>query len=357
MAEIVIDNTILASVEDKAVVITGGAQGIGAATVTQLFHAGAHVFHGDLDVEKGTLLDETLKSSLRPLEQTNGYCSGHASGHGHGSVQFLKVDVRDYESQLALFDAALEKHGRVDMAIYCAGVGDRFGWFGPDALDLKSVREIPTPVANVVDINLTGTLYFVRLALAYLKHTSTTTTKNHHLDNPILSSPVPNGNSPSSSSLSKSITLVSSSAGFKGFPGLFAYSASKHGVLGLMRSLRPHSRSVFGVRINTICPTLTDTRMLNGLKAECERNNIHMNTAEEVARVIVQVATDQKEHGKAVYMAGGRALDVEEGIERLEGEWLGGEEWVEDLRRSQGVIGMAYGWGKKVDQVLSNGNK
>lgn len=80
--------------------------------------------------------------------------------------------------------------------------------------------------------------------------------------------------------------------------------------------------------------------MLHGLKAECERNNIHMNTAEEVARVIVQVAADHKEHGKAVYVAGGREFDVEEGIERLEGEWLGGEEWVEDLRRSQGLIGM-----------------
>lgn len=57
-------------------------------------------------------------------------------------MQFVKVDVRDYESQLALFDTALEKYGGVDMAIYCAGVGDRFGWFGPDAVDLKSVREV-----------------------------------------------------------------------------------------------------------------------------------------------------------------------------------------------------------------------
>lgn len=64
-----------------------------------------------------------------------------------------------------------------------------------------------------------------------------------------------------------------------------------------------------------------------------------MNTPEEVAKVIVQVAADGKAHGKAVYVAGGRAFNVEEGIERLDGEWLGGEEWVEDLRRTQVLIG------------------
>ena len=79
---------------------------------------------------------------------------------------------------------------------------------------------------------------------------------------------------------------------------------------------------------------------MRGLNTESVRdNNIHMNTPEEVAKVIVQVAADGKAHGKAVYVAGGRAFNVEEGIERLDGEWLGGEEWVEDLRRTQVLIG------------------
>lgn len=176
----------------------------------------------------------------------------------------------------------------------------------------------------MVDINLTGILYFARLSLAYLKHKNNPT---HH-------------SNPSTQSPSKSITFIASSAGFKGFPGLFAYSASKHGVLGLMRALRPHTPSVFSVRVNAICPSLTNTRMMRGLNAESVRdNNIHMNTPEEVAKVIVQVAADGKAHGKAVYVAGGRAFNVEEGIERLDGEWLGGEEWVEDLRRTQVLIG------------------
>jgi len=90
--------------------------------------------------------------------------------------------------------------------------------FDPD-LTLESVREEPVKSAKVLDVNLKGEVYFARIASVYLRQ--------------------PDVNSKSSTAAAdKSLTLVSSVAGFREDPGLFVYTASKHGVLGLMRSLR-----------------------------------------------------------------------------------------------------------------------
>lgn len=104
----------------------GGAQGIGGATVALLNSLGAHVFFGDWDDSKGRKLEQDLNS-------------GASSG---GSVYFQKLDVRDYNSQLSLFDAAYNKHGKVDIAVSCAAVGEPDGWFEPEDLNLETVRKV-----------------------------------------------------------------------------------------------------------------------------------------------------------------------------------------------------------------------
>lgn len=103
----------------------GGAQGIGAATVTQVYQSGAHVFFGDWDDIKGSKLADELRTS--------------SSG---GSVTYMKVNVRDYQSLLSLFDTAYNKHGQIDMAICCAAVTERPGYWEPSNLNLQSVREV-----------------------------------------------------------------------------------------------------------------------------------------------------------------------------------------------------------------------
>jgi NAD(P)-dependent dehydrogenase (short-subunit alcohol dehydrogenase family) len=91
-----------------------------------LYEAGAHVFFGDMDTAKG----EALKTSMSATQSLG------------GSVTFHRVDVRDYQAQLGLFDAAFQEHGRVDYAISCAAVNDPPGWFEPEALDLESVKKV-----------------------------------------------------------------------------------------------------------------------------------------------------------------------------------------------------------------------
>lgn len=136
----------------------------------------------------------------------------------------------------------------------------------------------------------------------------------------------------------KSITLISSVAGFKDSPGLFAYSASKHGVMGLMRSLRGYLPSTFNVRINVVCPWATDTEMISGVRDIWFQNSLPVNSPGEVARIILQCNGDKNIHGKAIYVAGGKGFDIEEGINRTEPDWLGEKQAI-DLEKGQQVLG------------------
>lgn len=147
MSEMTLNSLNLSSVRDKVVVLagksqrvnsmrlirqtlnacTGGAQGIGAATVSTLYRAGGHVVCGDWNEDAARSYNNALVAN---------------AGNGSGSIQFVKIDISKYESQLELFDAAIKTHGRVDIAICCAAVGEQAGWFEPESLDLESVRTV-----------------------------------------------------------------------------------------------------------------------------------------------------------------------------------------------------------------------
>lgn len=91
-----------------------------------MYHSfGAHVYFGDWDDSKGQQVERDLQSK--------------STG---GSAHFQKLDVRDYSSQLALFDAPFKAHGHVDVAISCAAVKEPDGWFEPQDLDLESVKKV-----------------------------------------------------------------------------------------------------------------------------------------------------------------------------------------------------------------------
>jgi NAD(P)-dependent dehydrogenase (short-subunit alcohol dehydrogenase family) len=176
----------------KVVVLTGGALGVGAALVRQLHASGAHVYFGDVLDEPGAALERELSSNA------------------HASVKYLHCDVTSYDENLKLFDAALNAHGRIDHAVANAGLGEQGTMFDPN-MTLESVREEPKASMKVVDVNLKGELYFARIASVYLQQ---------------------------GPKADKSLTLVSSVAGFREDPGLNVYVPAKHGVLGLMRVLR-----------------------------------------------------------------------------------------------------------------------
>lgn len=169
----------------------------------------------------------------------------------------------------------------------------------------------PIPLKDHVDINLTSVISFTRIALAYMK-----------------SSKDPEGSAP----FSKSLCLVSSIAGITEAPGLFSYSPSKHGVIGLMRALRPWAPVRYGVRANAICPWATDTQLFApGLRDAWNKENLPMNQPHDVGKIIVHCTADQALNGTAVFVTGGKYFDTEEGIDRTLPQWMGeknAKEWL-----------------------------
>lgn len=175
---------------------------------------------------------------------------------------------------------------------------------------------------NHIDINLVSVLSFCRIALAYMKAC--------------------NSSEPANDTFPKSICLVSSIAGITEAPGLFAYSTAKHGVIGLMRSLRPWAPVRYGVRINAICPWATDTQLL-GVKNMWVKEKMPMNTPADVGRIIVQCSADKNINGTAVFVTGGRFFDTEEGVTRTLPQWMGEKNAAEFLK-GQELLGLGDNW-------------
>jgi NAD(P)-dependent dehydrogenase (short-subunit alcohol dehydrogenase family) len=134
---------------------------------------------------------------------------------------FVHCDTSSYSDQLALFAKAQELYGGVDVVIANAGVSIPKDPFDQDA-DINI-----EPDVRELDINLRGVFFTARIGMSYLRR---------------------NGGG--------DLIMTSSIAGFKECTGLTAYTASKHGVIGIMRGL--HIAAIpEGIRINVICPWMT----------------------------------------------------------------------------------------------------
>ncbi|KAJ9629584.1 hypothetical protein H2203_001959 [Taxawa tesnikishii (nom. ined.)] len=265
----------LSVLKDKVVVITGGALGIGSQLVRLCHSHGAHVFFGDVLTEPAEKLVEELSVSA----------ADSASGPAP-KIYFVRTDVSDYQDNLKLFDTAYQTCGRIDHAVSAAGM--------------------PKESLKVMDINLLGPLYFARIASVYLRQ-------------PALNDKA------STNQADKSLTLVSSIAGFTEAPGLFVYSTAKHGVYGLMRALRGVliKSSPQAIRTNAICPWMTETRLVSGIEDAWHKAGLPRNTPMDVAKIIGGVMADPKLNGGALLVEGGRAWEVEQGIDRTQPQWMG----------------------------------
>ncbi|MCJ1447009.1 MAG: hypothetical protein MMC23_007517 [Stictis urceolatum] len=281
------------------VVLTGGANGIGAATVRLLHSLSASVVFGDLDRVRGA----ELLSSLSPANPPN--------------VDFVPTDVTRYSDNVALFKHALSLHGRVDHAVSIAGVNEGQNWFRP-GLSIEDVEVEPD--TKTLDVNLTATAYFARVALAYLHATP----------------PAPGVDEAHSEQRSKSLTFLASTASFIPSPGVALYGASKHGVLALMRSFAPHSELTHRVRVNAVCPWMADTRLVAAWRDWWIENKLPMNSGNDVAKVVLGLAVGRY-NGKAVLVEGGRSWDYEGRVEELEEELYGeeSERYRLDMRKGQ----------------------
>lgn len=291
---------------------TGGANGIGASLVHQCLESGANVCFGDLDNITGERLLRKSVEEFKPAE----------AKHPPRAV-FQATDVTNYQSVLALFDLAFNTYKRIDHVVSAAGIAEIGNWFD-FGLTLQTVREVSvmicvsftylfrsskknnhghkkkTPTHKVLDVNLLGSMYVARIASVYLRHNRGPGTD-------------------------RSILLFSSVSGFKESPSLFIYQASKHGVIGLMRSLRSYLSSPYKhyLRINTICPWVTQTETMKQIEQQWKQASLPTNTTREVSTVATGILADASLNGTSMFVEGGRAWEIEGNIERLEAQWLG----------------------------------
>jgi NAD(P)-dependent dehydrogenase (short-subunit alcohol dehydrogenase family) len=194
--------------------VTGGASGLGEATVRRLHEGGAAVVIVDLPTSPGAALAEELGDH----------------------VAFSPADVRD-EAQVLDAIAAAKELGELRIVVNCAGVGTPgrvVGKRGP--LELDSFR-------TVVEINLVGTFNVLRLTAAAML-------ENDELDGD-----------------RGVIVMTASIAAFDGQVGQAAYAASKGGVAGLTLSAA-RDLADKQLRVMTVAPGTFETPMLSGLPGD-----------------------------------------------------------------------------------------
>ncbi|RJF69071.1 SDR family NAD(P)-dependent oxidoreductase [Deinococcus cavernae] len=203
-------------IQGKAVLVSGGASGLGAGTAQMVAEAGGFPVILDLNVAAG----EALAAELGGL--------------------FQRVDVASEQDVSQAIEAAKAKFGRVHGAVNCAGIAigaSTAGKRGPHPLE---------QFEKVIRVNLIGTFNVTRLAAQAM------------LDN-----------DPDEEGERGVIVNTASVAAFDGQIGQAAYAASKGGVVGLTLPIaRDLSRS--GIRVMTIAPGLFETPMLAGLPQDVQ---------------------------------------------------------------------------------------
>ena len=200
--------------------VSGGASGLGAATVRRLASEGARVGVFDRSREHAEALCKELGDQALPLV---------------GDV----TSEQDVGGALA---GTIKAFGPLSIAVNCAGVGTAgrvLGKEGPHSLDL---------FARTITVNLVGTFNVIRLAASSMQ-----------------------SNAPSAEGERGVIVNTASIAAFDGQIGQAAYAASKGGVSSMTLPIARELARI-GVRVVTIAPGLFDTPMLAGLPEEARKS-------------------------------------------------------------------------------------
>src|SRR5437588_10787893 len=206
-------------IENKVVLVTGGASGLGEACVRLLSRAGAKAVIADLNKEAGDALAQELGKS----------------------AVFVNTNVVEEEAVQAAVQAAVETFGGLHVLINCAGIGvaERvLGRNGP--MNLASFM-------RVIQINLIGTFNTIRLAAAAMANNVPTTEDGER----------------------GVIINTASVAAVDGQIGQAAYSASNGGIVAMTLPIA-RELAQFGIRVLTIAPGLFLTPLLANLPQEAQ---------------------------------------------------------------------------------------
>ena len=252
-------NGIASDVAGKRILITGGASGIGAASALLLASRGAKVVIGDMAEEMGEAVAK----------------QGQDAGN---SIVFKKVDVTSGDEVRALFDFAVETLGGLDVVVNNAGIDHK-----PSPMHELSDEDFDRNIA----VNLKGVWHCMRAAVNCM---------------------IPNGGG--------HVINVASIAGLRSAPMISAYSAAKHGVMGLTKSAA-HEYARANIRFNAVCPSFIDTPMVRNTMATMDERTQQatikasplrrLGNVSEISSAIAWLASDESSfmNGHAFTLDGG----------------------------------------------------
>lgn len=240
-------------IKGQVAIVTGGVRGIGLGIGRRLAQEGCRVVIWDRDVS-----------------------AFDAERAGFMPADLQRVDVSDFDSVQRAWDATLERVGHVEIMVNNAGIN------GP----VTPVWEYPLDAwSRVLAVNLGGVFHCCRVAAPAMRAAGY-----------------------------GRIVNVASAAGKEGVPGIAAYAAAKHGVVGFTKSLA-RELADSGVLVNCIAPVMTETDLLKEMTPEhiaASKAKIPMGrflTVEEIAAMVAWIASPECSFttGFAFDLSGGRA--------------------------------------------------
>jgi NAD(P)-dependent dehydrogenase (short-subunit alcohol dehydrogenase family) len=260
--------------------VTGGASGLGAATVRTLFDAGASVVILDLPSSAGAALADELNETAATAD------SSQAGGTGgtRKSAVFAPADVTNEAEVQAAVDAAV-RLGPLRIVVNCAGIATPGKVLGREGI-------LPLEAFNrVVQVNLLGTFNVLRLAAAAMVATEPAITELGGPERGV-------------------IINTASVAAFEGQIGQPAYAASKGAVAAMTLPIaRELARSL--VRVVTIAPGIFETPMMAGLPQEAQDSlgaqvphPSRLGRPQEYARLVAHIVDNAMLNGETIRLDG-----------------------------------------------------
>lgn len=188
-----------------------------------------------------------------------------------GSAFYFKVDVRDWDQQVELFKFAIEKLKRIDYVFANAGIRET------PFLEYTSPKQVKfvKPDLKAIEVNLVGALYTSNLAAQIFR-----------------TQRVVDG-------FRGKIIFTASVASFSAIPRMPLYTASKHALRGVVRSLAPQLGAE-NITVNAVCPNVTRTNLVPGEVFDIFENQNLVTPIDTVTKAFLSFLGDSQDNGEMV---------------------------------------------------------
>jgi 3-oxoacyl-[acyl-carrier protein] reductase len=236
--------------EDRVAIVTGAGRGIGRSIALALAGAGARM-----------ALAARTEMELHAVQAEIESLGGQAAA--------FPTDMSREADIARLVQGTVEHFGGIDILVNNAG----FGTFGP--LEQTTTEQWD----QIMAVNARGPFILCREALPYLKRSPLATTPLQQ-----------QGTSAGDYCRRAFIVNISSVVGVKGYINQAAYTASKHALLGMSKSLAREVQAD-GIRVHVICPGGVDTGLIGDARPDLDRSVLIK--PEEIADVVLFLVTRQ----------------------------------------------------------------